>query len=178
MIIRQESHQPLEDGPDDMLFNEHGYAIFAYVRSQVNEREDANDIVFDVFKSALEHNNLLHIAPKERLAWLRRVAHNKIVDRYRRLKRRPVVALDSVADLLLDDERSSPEQMILQRERYEKLHDAIRKLPPLKQQLLQLRYGAGLNFTEIAQLLGKREDTVRKMLSRTLALLRKLYEHS
>jgi len=61
-------------------------------------REDAEGLTLEVFLGALEHDNLSALADDERLAWLRRVAHNKIIDSHRRSARRPVVALDQVAD--------------------------------------------------------------------------------
>jgi len=48
-----------------------------------------------------------------------------------------------------------------------RLHALVHTLPSLQQQVLQLRYGDGLRCAEIAVLLNKREDTVRKMLSRS-----------
>src|SRR6266478_3086852 len=45
-----------------------------------------------------------------------------------------------------------------------------------QQQLAWLRLGEGLRFAEIAVLLDKREEAVRKLWSRTLALLRRIYE--
>src|SRR5260370_34810280 len=61
-------------------------------------REDAEGLTLEVFLGALEHDNLSALADDERLAWLRRAAHNKIIDSHRRSARRPVVALDPVAD--------------------------------------------------------------------------------
>ena len=46
----------------------------------------------------------------------------------------------------------------------------------MQQRLLQIRFGEGLRFSEIAVLLNKREATVRKLCSRTIALLRTIYE--
>lgn len=65
---------------------------------------------------------------------------------------------------------------MLQQEAYAKLHQAVQTLSPLQQHLLRLRYGDGLRFAEIAVLLDKREDALRKLLSRTLAALRTLYK--
>jgi len=58
------------------------------------------------------------------------------------------------------------------------LHQAIQTLPLVQQQLLRLRYGDGLPFAEIAILLNKREEALRKLLSRTLATLRMLLPQS
>lgn len=169
----------IDDLADDgILFSRYGQAIFAYVRLYAPSREDAEDLTLEVFTTALEHDNLTGLKDGEQLAWLRRVAHNRLIDRYRRATRSPAVVLDEGVEKLLVDDTANPEQMVLQRERYTYLHDAIQRLPPLQQQLLRLRYGDGLPFAEIATLLNKREDTLRKLLSRALATLRTLYQQS
>lgn len=167
----------LDETTDDAsLYDRFGRAIFAYVRLSLSSREDAEDLTLEVFTTALEQNNLAHLSASEQLAWLRRVAHNRLIDRYRRATRRPVVELDKVVERLFADEAANPEEIILQQERYAQLHQAVQTLSSLQQQLLRMHYGDSLRFAEIAVLLGKREDALRKLLSRTLAALRTLYK--
>ncbi|HEY1352290.1 MAG TPA: sigma-70 family RNA polymerase sigma factor [Ktedonobacteraceae bacterium] len=161
---------------DASLYDRFGQAIFAYVRLSTSSREDAEDLTLEVFTTALEQNNLAHLSDREQLAWLRRVAHNRFIDGYRRTTRHPVVELDKVVDRLFADETANPEEIMLQQETYAQLHQVVRTLPQLQQQLLRMRYGDGLRFAEIAVLLDKREDALRKLLSRTLAALRTRYK--
>ncbi len=160
---------------DAQLFDRYGQAIFSYVRLHTASQEDAEDMTLEVFVAALENDNLAAIPADEQLAWLRRVAHNKLVDSYRRTSRRPHVALDPYRETLLSDENTRPEQIAEQRETQQHLLQAIEQLPTQQQQLLRLRFGDGLRFAEIATLFNKREDAVRKMLSRTLMTLRTIY---
>ena len=163
--------------PDDAaLYDLYQQAIFAYARLYTPSREDAEDVTLEVFTAALEKDNLSALQSGERLAWLRRVAYHKLVDGYRSSLRHPGIPLDQVVDAILDDETRTPEQVALRRETYEQLYAAIRTLPLVQQQVLKLRYGDNLRFAEIAVLLNKREEAVRKMLSRTLAILRTLYQ--
>ncbi len=157
------------------LYDRYAHVIFAYVRLHLSSPEDAEDVTLEVFVAALEHENLVGLSAQEQLMWLRRVASNKLVDIYRRTQRHPVVALENVAERLYEDENRSPEYIALRQERYRQLHSAISTLPELQQHLLQLRFGRGLRFAEIAILLNKREDALRQLLSRTLALLRTNY---
>jgi RNA polymerase sigma factor (sigma-70 family) len=177
--------QPLEatgighDATDDAtLYDCYGQAIFAYVRLHTMSREDAEDLTLEVFTTALEHDNLAGLRDSERLAWLRRVAHNRLIDGYRRNTRHPVVGLDATVEMLLADDTAGPEQVTIQHETYAQLHRTVQALPQPQQQLLRMRYGDGLHFAEIAVLLNKREDALRKLLSRTLATLRKMYKQS
>jgi RNA polymerase sigma-70 factor, ECF subfamily len=56
------------------------------------------------------------------------------------------------------------------------LRAALQRLPPVQQHILQLRYGDGLRCAEIALLLDKREEAVRKLLSRCTLALRQVYQ--
>ncbi len=66
--------------------------------------------------------------------------------------------------------------MVLRGEELERLYKAASTLSLFQQQVLQLRLGEGLRFAEVAVLFNKREATVRKLCSRTIALLRTIYE--
>ena len=165
----------VDQGTTTALYDRYAHIIFAYLRLHLSSPEDAEDVTLEVFLAALEHHNLAALSAQEQLMWLRRVASNKMIDIYRRTQRHPFVALDSVTERLYEDESQSPEHMALRKEHYQQLHTAISNLPKLQQQLLQLRFGDGLRFAEIAILLNKREDALRKLLSRTLALLRTNY---
>jgi RNA polymerase sigma factor (sigma-70 family) len=158
------------------LYERYGQVIFGYLRLHMRSLEDAEDLLLEVFLAALERDNLSSLSPREQLVWLRRVAHNKLVNVYRRASRSPQVALDSMVETLLEEE--GPEQLTLQQEERRQLRAALKKLPVLQQQILQLRYGDGLRCPEIALLLNKREGAVRKLLSRSILFLRQVYQQT
>jgi RNA polymerase sigma factor (sigma-70 family) len=160
---------------DTALYDRYAHVIFAYIQLHLSSREDAEDVLLEVFTAAMERHNLSGLDEQEQLKWLRRVAKNTLVDIYRRTHRHPAVSLEAVAEILYEDELRSPEHLALRQEDYQQLHALIRTLSPLQQQLLQLRFGYDLAFAEIAILLDKREDALRKTLSRTLVFLRKAY---
>ncbi len=68
-----------------------------------------------------------------------------------------------------------PESLALLSEDYAQLHSHIQRLTPDQQQLLRLRYGSELHTAEIATMLNKSEQSIRQMLSRTIGLLRTMY---
>ena len=158
------------------LYDRYAQAIFAYARLHTPSWEDAEDLTIEVFLIALEHDNLSWLTEKQQFVWLRRVAHNKCVDRYRRTTRCSLVPLEKVVEQISQDEMRTPEQCVIRREELTQLYRAVGKLSLLQQQILQLRFGDGLAFVEIALLLDKREDAVRKLCSRTLARLRTIYD--
>jgi RNA polymerase sigma-70 factor (ECF subfamily) len=85
------------DSPSEHLYALHAAAIFAYVRLYIAAREVAEDIVIDVFLSALENTHLLARGVEIQRAWLRKTAYYKIVDYYRLQNRCQLVSLEYVA---------------------------------------------------------------------------------
>jgi RNA polymerase sigma factor (sigma-70 family) len=174
--------QPQTDLPDcddaalADLYQRHVYALLNFIRRYVSTREDAEDVLLEVFMAALERNALAGLSDDEQLAWLRRVAHNKCVDIYRHAQRHPAVPLDSIADSLYEDEEQAPEQVALRTEEQVLLRSHLANLSEQQQAVLYLRFGHGLRTPEIATRLNKRESAVRMLLSRALNLLRGIYE--
>jgi Sigma-70 region 2 len=85
-------HFPPDTG-QTMLYERYGQAIFGYLRLHAHSLEDAEDLLLEVFLAALERDNLSALPPGGQLAWLRRVAHNKLLNLYRQASRHPRVAL-------------------------------------------------------------------------------------
>lgn len=174
--MQQQDEYPPLDHAGVALYERYAASIFAYARLHTCSWEDAEDLTFEVFVAALERNSLATLTEKQRFAWLRRVAHNKLVDRYRRSLHLSLLPLEQVIETVCTEEKLSPEQLIVRREDMERLYTAIGQLSELQQQVLQLRVGDGLRFANIAVLLEKREAAVRQIYSRTLKLLRAIYE--
>lgn len=157
------------------LYQRHAYTLTSFIRRYVSTREDAEDVLLEVFIAAFERNALAGLSESEQLAWLRRVARNKCVDVYRASQRRPFLSLETITEMIYDDEDQLPEQMALHSEELALLRARLTRLPELQQQILRLRFGQGLRSAEIARKLNKGEGTIRMTLSRTLNLLRRIY---
>ena len=132
-------------------------------------------MLLEVFIAALEQNALASMDTDAQLAWLRRVAHNKCVDVYRRSLRRATVPLEEIAEQVCDDEEHNPEQLALRSEAGASLRTHLAGLSELQQEVLRLRFADDLRCTEIARRLDKRECAVRMLLARALNLLRGIY---
>ncbi|MBA2682118.1 MAG: sigma-70 family RNA polymerase sigma factor [Ktedonobacteraceae bacterium] len=170
------------DGPDTgdervdaTLYDRYGSAVFAYLRLHRASWEDAEDLTLEIFTAALERDNLRGLNEQKQLAWLLRVAHNKLVDGYRRSTHHPLVSLHSIEEPLEQTQAGDPEYSALRHEESARLREAMGGLSSLQRQVVQLRYGADLSFSEIGLLLKKNEGAVRKLLSRALASLRSTY---
>ncbi len=164
-------------GQDDVratLYHRYASTLLAYLCQQVASRQDAEDLLAEVFMAAHTHVALSALSEERQLGWLRRVARNKVIDRYRHAALLTMLPLEQIVET--EDSGLSPEQRAIQHESYRRLYAALAQLTPEQQQLIRLRYGNGLRLVAIAQLLEKPEGSVRKMLARTLRQLRATYE--
>ena len=156
------------------LYQRYAANLLAYLCRHVPVMHDAEDILFEVFLAALEHEaDLVELAEDQQRAWLWTVARNRLIDAYRRKKRRPDVPLESITEMI--DQAHTPEQAALRGEEDEQVRRWIRTLPPQQQEVLTMRFTGEMRCAEIAAILQKNEGAVRTMLSRALNALRGLY---
>lgn len=165
-----------DDSPLGQLYRLHAPTIFAYLRMHTPSREDAEDLLLEVFLAAIEYELLIERDEQAQRAWLRSVAHHKLVDRYRRTKNHQFVNLEHIADSLYDEDDHSPEQQALRKEASAEVFAALKQLSPLQQHVVYLHFVYGLRCAEIATVLDKKEGAIRMLLSRALHLLRTFFE--
>lgn len=94
-------------------------------------------------------------------------------DAYRR--KRPAVPLERAVNVPSSVDGDSPEAAALSNERAARLNEAIARFEPAKQELLALRFAAGLSARQIAVVVGKSESAVKKQLWRTIQALKEDY---
>ena len=75
------------------------------------------------------------------------------------------------------DSEPDVEEQFLARERAAQLRDVVGRLEPQQQHLLALRFGAGLAFEEIAEIVGANPGAVRVRMHRIIEELRRRYPH-
>ena len=159
------------------IYQRYAPALFAYLYRHVSSLEDTEDLLLEVFLAALERSGFENLGAKEQEAWLWCVARNKMTDYHRRAVRRQGVSLDLVAEDIQEQEQETPEMQLLRQEEYARLQASIQRLPALQQEIVRLRFVLNLRSAEIAAILHKSEGAVRVTLSRSLKLLRKIYEN-
>lgn len=174
--MQQDLSTMTNPAPIATLYQRYAQSIFAYLRTHMSSREDAEDILLEVFLAALENGYFVTLPEQKQLAWLRQVARNKIVDYYRRSKLQQFVGLEQIAEVLYEEDSNlAPEQAVLQDEKNAKLRAVLRSMPPSQQEVLQLRFGRGMRCAEIATMLDKSEGSIRMLLLRALNYLRNIY---
>jgi RNA polymerase sigma-70 factor, ECF subfamily len=160
---------------DAELYQRYAPAILAYLLRNIGSREDAEDLLLDVFLAVLEKRQSADVDEQRLATWIWVVARNKAVDYHRRHKHRTHRDLQTVRETLYENDEQAPEQMALKNEAYQKLHTTLRELPEFQRDIILLRFGHGLSCGEIATVIKKSEGAVRMALHRTLKLLRTLY---
>ena len=118
--------------------------------------DEAQDVVQDAFVSL--HRHLASGGSQENIrSWLFRVAHNGARNRQRSYDRRFGKPLDP--DLCSIAYGATPEQVLLEKEKFRRLGKAILLLTESERECLLLRAG-GLRYREIAEVLGIPTSTV------------------
>ena len=155
-----------------LWYEEHGRAIYSFLRFQVDSADTADDLTAEVFLRAVRSAERFDPERGAARSWLFRIAQNVLRDHARRERRRRQVSLSDLRDLGSD--APSPEERVLWQEEVGRLVAALAELPEGDRLLVSLRYGSGLSTAEAAEVLGVREPAVRTRLWRALGRLRKV----
>jgi RNA polymerase sigma-70 factor (ECF subfamily) len=155
------------------LYRRYLARVYRYVRAQVASDDDAADLTQQVFLQAL--TALPEYRPRGApfAAWLFRIARHALIDAHRR--RRGTVTLDALPTTLHATAGHDPEAEALRREALARLTELLAALDPDKRELLALRFGAQLSSSEIAAVVGKHPEAVKKQLTRILQALKERY---
>jgi RNA polymerase sigma-70 factor (ECF subfamily) len=143
--------------------------IYRYIYFRVGDRVQAEEMTDEVFVKAWEALSGFKLGQNPFACWLYRIAHNLIIDQYR--KRNPVSVSEEELSLRSDPSQL-PERIIGRKQELEMLSGAIRQLDQLDQQVIILRFMEGLSHREIASIIGKSQTASRVIQHRALKTLR------
>lgn len=148
--------------------------LFHYMRRFTDDVEEAADLTARTFERALAKSSSYRGGRDEFAAWLFRIGRSQAIDATRRRRpHRPLELVRPEQHPLSNEGR--PEHELLRSETNRELTEHLRQLPPVQQECLALRYGAGLTAREIGTVIGKSEAATQKLISRALARLRESY---
>lgn len=161
------------------LYEQYYPQIFGYILKRVANLEVAQDITSETFFKALKKLWQFRWRNISFSAWLYRIANNEIANYYRKNKHKPV-SLEEIPEPLAVH---NPETEILEAEKELKKHQdflmlqkEILKLPIKYQEVITLRFFEKKKINEIAEILGKKEGTIKSLLHRGLKKLKELME--
>jgi RNA polymerase sigma-70 factor, ECF subfamily len=145
--------------------------VLNYCFYRLADQETAEDVTSTIFIKALDHLPSFSERGDSFRTWLFRIAHNEIVDRYRRQARHPEVPL--LPELGLRDAASLPEEAAITADRRLRVLRLLAHVPPRERAVLELR-AADLSTREIAAVLQISEQSVRTAQCRAVGRLREL----
>ena len=156
----------------DKLYDLYVQPVYRYLLSRIGNVQGAEELTAQTFLAALEgFPGYRHRG--QFAAWLFSIARNKLVDYFRR--EQDIPRLDETVSLSTD---ADPLQHAIETERKGQLIALIAELPDDERELIRLRFVSELRFGEIASLMNRKEDTVKKTLYRLLARLKTQLEES
>lgn len=150
------------------LHDRYAARVFRYVRLRSASDDDAADLTQTVFLKVWLGRARYRPGKAPFAAYLFTIARNALTDMHRRS--RPTLPWEALPDLP-DDRAGDPESAALRRERLSRLNHHLRELDPQKRELLALRFAAGLTSREIAEVVGKKEEAVKRQLTRIIDAL-------
>ena len=163
----------------EFLINKHQQRIFTYILVRIHDQDLANDVFQDTFVKVI--NTLKRGKYNEEgkfLQWTMRIAHNLIIDHYRRQKRMPTMSPTDEFDIfdIIKDGSLNVESTLIKDQIELDLHKLIEQLPDDQKEVLMLRHFSGLSFKDIAEQTDVSINTALGRMRYALINLRKLIE--
>jgi len=163
----------------EILINRHKKRVFTYILMVVKDTPLSEDIFQDTFVKVV--NTLRSGTYKEEgkfLQWVMRIAHNLIIDHFRKSKRIPIVENSEEYDIfdsikILDD---SIEDKIVHEQINNDVRSLIDYLPAEQKEVLIMRHYYDMSFKDIAESTNVSINTALGRMRYALINLRKLIE--
>jgi RNA polymerase sigma-70 factor (ECF subfamily) len=146
--------------------------VFGIARCMLRSKEDAEEIVCDVYTHAWQTASHYDPTRGSVMAWLAIMARNRSVDRLR--QRRKYLPLTDAARHPDDGGAggaASPEEILARFQTGSAVHRALETLPPERRRLIALAFFNGLSHQEIADSTGIPLGTVKSHVRRALSVL-------
>jgi len=170
----QGNHASLE-----IIISRHQNRIYAYILMIVKNKELADDLFQDTFIKVI--NTIRAGSYNEEgkfLQWVMRIAHNLIIDHFRKSNRIPVIDNSKNEDFNIFDTLNIMDESIEDRMITEQIHKDVRNLiellPDEQREVLYMRHYAEMSFKDIAEVTNVSINTALGRMRYALINLRKL----
>lgn len=163
----------------EKLIRRHKNRVFAYILMIVKDKELAEDLFQDTFIKVI--NTIRSGSYKEEgkfIQWVMRIAHNLIIDYFRKAKRIPI--LENSDDYDIFDRVRIPVESVEQKLILEQIHEDVKKLieylPKEQKEVLIMRHYGDMSFKDIAEQTNVSINTALGRMRYALINLRKLVD--
>lgn len=179
-------NEPTTKKEVEKLVKEYQPQLKSFIRNRVSNKEDAEDILQDVFyqlAKAVEDT----LNPIEQVAaWLYRVTRNTIINKGKKKHEEelPVLQYDEedndviqeFSEILFNDDNPTPETEYLRSLVWEEVEKALSELPPEQREAFELTEIEGLPVKEVAEIIGIPANTLLSRKHYAVKHLRKRLE--
>jgi RNA polymerase sigma-70 factor, ECF subfamily len=163
----------------EALYGRHRASVFRYVLRQVGLRSAAEEVFQETWMKIIAARARYRLQARF-ATFLYHVAHNCVVDYFRRKTPLHLISLDDNAEEPIQvaaSERDQPERVVASRQLAAKVLNVLALLPPEQREAFLLHEEGGLTLEEIATITSTGKETVKSRLRYALAKLREGVEH-
>ncbi|MDD5605297.1 MAG: ECF subfamily RNA polymerase sigma factor, BldN family [Dehalococcoidales bacterium] len=158
-----------DQGAFAQIYEENFDKIFRYIAIKIGNQMEAEDLTQQVFMKALKAISSYQWKDIPFSAWLYRIAHNQVVDYIRKKSRQPETELNEDITAAEDNPYKTAELKV----ELEELSSALKKLTPLQQEVISLRFSCEMPIAQVAAVMGKKEGAIKALQHSAIQALRK-----
>ncbi|WP_217447514.1 RNA polymerase sigma factor [Maribellus comscasis] len=164
----------------EILIRRHKNRVFSYILLIVKNQELAEDIFQETFIKVIRSlKRGKYIENGKFVSWVLRIAHNLIIDHFRKEKLKGTVSNDSTEVDIFNSQKFSEatiEDQLVNDQILFEVKELINELPDDQQQVIYMRHYMGLSFKEIAEQTDVSINTALGRMRYALINMRKLIE--
>jgi RNA polymerase sigma-70 factor (ECF subfamily) len=163
-----------EPGALGMLYDQYIDRIYVYIYHRVGQADLAEDLTAQVFMRMLEAVRTGHGWQTSFSGWLYRIAHNLVIDHYRRRGRATFVDIEDAAPMQASS--GNPVESTETQFERQRLREALSELTDEQAQVISLRFLEDLSIAEVAVTMQKTEGAVKALQYRAVLALRRVMQ--
>ena len=138
----------------EVLLNRHKSRVFAFIMSKIKNKDLSEDIFQDTYVKVV--NSLQKGKYNEEgkfLPWVMRIAHNLVIDHFRKQKKMHMVRSNNDFDIfdVIKDENINVDDRLIRDQIFSDLRGLINLLPNDQKEVLMMRYFEEMSFKKIAE---------------------------
>jgi RNA polymerase sigma-70 factor (ECF subfamily) len=162
------------------IIHRHKNKVFAYISLYIRDQALVEDIFQDTFLKVIQSvKSGKYYDNGKFLSWVMRIAHNLIIDHFRRIKQMNTTSNDDYESDIFNSKRFSDaniEDTLIKRQIQKDVRLLIGQLPDDQKEVVILRHYAGLSFKEIADITNVSINTALGRMRYALINMRKIME--
>ncbi|PZC45241.1 MAG: RNA polymerase sigma-70 factor, ECF subfamily [Chloroflexi bacterium] len=164
-----------ESSAFEALYDHFYDQIFRYIVFKTSDSSTAEDLTEDVFLRMLESIKKFKPQGHPFSSWLFRIAHNRVIDHYRKQGRDRNVPLDTILSTV-GDSQTTLDNYVETKLAMREVNQAMAQLTELQREVLNLRFAGGLSIKETAETVKRNENSVKALQHSAVKKLRVLLQ--